>query len=249
MNTRNIWLVLATTWFAANVTAGGTHAGGHGHDASNIGEPGQATKVSRTVEIDMTDAMRFVPGTVAVNQGETIRFVVKNSGRLKHELVMGTVKELKAHQDLMKKFPDMEHADGNMLAVEPGRAGELIWLFSKAGTVNFACLQPGHYDAGMKGMFEITRTTATTEPNKTTGANMPVNRDMAQGEVRKIDKDARKITIKHGDITNLGMPPMTMVFRVKDVALLEKSKVGDQVQFKAAIEGGALVLIDMQTLM
>ncbi len=163
MKTRNIWMVLATTWFAANAVASGTHAGEHEHDASNIGGPGKATKVSHTIEIDMSDTMRFVPSEATVNQGETIRFVIKNSGQLKHEFVMGTAKELKAHYDLMKKFPNMEHADDNMLSVAPGRTGELIWLFGKAGKVNFACLQPGHFDAGMKGVFEITRTKAAVK--------------------------------------------------------------------------------------
>ncbi len=239
-------VALTAACFAAVAVAGGSHAGGHGHDASDIGQTGQVARVSRTIQVDMTDGMRFIPDKVAVTQGETIRFVIKNSGQLKHEFVMGTAKELKAHYDLMKKFPNMEHADDNMLTVAPGRTGELIWLFGKAGVVDFACLQPGHYDAGMKGVFEIARTAAATEPNKTTEAKMPVTQDMAQGEIRKIDKDAKKITLKHGDITNLGMPPMTMVFRVKDVALLEKSKVGDKVRFKAVIEGGTLIVVDMQ---
>ena len=61
---------------------------------------------------------------------------------------------------------------------------------------------------------------------------------MSEGEVRKIDKDAGKITLKHGEIKNLGMPPMTMVFRVKDPTLLDQVKVGDKVQFVAEKAGG-----------
>jgi Cu/Ag efflux protein CusF len=57
--------------------------------------------------------------------------------------------------------------------------------------------------------------------------------DMADGEVRKVDKKAAKLTIKHGEIKNLDMPPMTMVFQVKDTALLARVKAGDKVRFKA----------------
>jgi Cu/Ag efflux protein CusF len=65
---------------------------------------------------------------------------------------------------------------------------------------------------------------------------------MADGEVRKIDKDAGKITLKHGPIKSLDMPPMTMVFQVKDRALLDKVKAGDKVQFTAEQNAGAYVV-------
>ena len=133
--------------------ASGTHAGGHGTEA--IGKPGVAGKVSRTVQIDMSDAMRFTPDTVKVRKGETIRFVVKNSGQLKHEFNLGTDKDLKEHHELMKKFPEMEHDEPNIASVAPGQTGEVIWQFTKAGTVSFACLHPGHYDAGMKGAVKV----------------------------------------------------------------------------------------------
>ena len=70
--------------------------------------------------------------------------------------------------------------------------------------------------------------------------------DMAKGEIRKVDIDSKKITIKHGEIKNLDMPGMTMVFQVKDPALLEKAKVGDKVLFKAEKSGGALVVTDIK---
>jgi Cu(I)/Ag(I) efflux system periplasmic protein CusF len=62
---------------------------------------------------------------------------------------------------------------------------------------------------------------------------------LSEGEIRKIDRDAQKITIRHGPITNLSMPPMTMVFQVKDTALLDKAKAGDKVRFAAEQSGGA----------
>lgn len=65
---------------------------------------------------------------------------------------------------------------------------------------------------------------------------------LTEGEVRKIDKDARKITLKHGELKNLGMPPMTMVFQVTDPALLDKVKVGDKVKFSAEKAGSGFAV-------
>lgn len=115
---------------------------------------------TRTINVDMTDGMRFTPADIKVKQGETVRFVVKNSGQLKHELVLGTEKELKEHYEAMKKNPEMEHADPNMVTLAAGKSGEIVWQFTKAGKVDFACLQPGHYDAGMKGAVTVAKTAA-----------------------------------------------------------------------------------------
>lgn len=130
-------------------------AGDHEHESDAIGKPGVAAKVSRTVEVDMADTMRFSFSNLSVKQGETIRFVVSNSGKVKHEMVLGTEKELKEHAELMKKNPEMEHADDNMVTVAPGKTGEIIWQFTKAGKVDYACLQPGHFEAGMKGFVTV----------------------------------------------------------------------------------------------
>ena len=143
-------LVLSTSAMAA-----GSHAGGHGEAA--IGKPGMASKVTRTVQVDMKDDMRFHVDTFKAKRGETIRFVIKNSGALKHEMVLGTEKDLKDHYEVMKKNPEMEHAEPNMVTLAPGKTGEIIWQFTKAGKVDFACLQPGHYDAGMKGMVHVSK--------------------------------------------------------------------------------------------
>ncbi|MBC7954932.1 MAG: copper-binding protein [Cytophagales bacterium] len=62
------------------------------------------------------------------------------------------------------------------------------------------------------------------------------------GEVRKVDMDAKKITLKHAEIKNLGMPGMTMVFQVKDPAMLEKVKAGDKVRFTAEKINGAFTV-------
>ena len=156
-------LLLALTPLVA--FASGNHAGGHAHGTTVIGQVGKTSEVTRTIQVEMLDTMRFNPGSFAVNQGETIRFLVKNAGKLKHEFVLGTKKDLDAHYEVMKKFPNMEHADDNMLSVAPGQTGEMTWKFSRAGTVHVACLHPGHYDAGMKAEVVVTARKAAKSKN------------------------------------------------------------------------------------
>jgi uncharacterized cupredoxin-like copper-binding protein len=151
---------IASTMLSTTTTAlahGDEHQGhdGHAHKTASIGVAGDASAVSRTVEVEMSDAMRFTPSNFSVKRGETIRFVVKNSGNVKHEFNLGTEAALKEHYALMLKFPEMEHSDPNVASVEPGKTGEVIWKFTKAGTVSFACLHPGHYEAGMKGVIKV----------------------------------------------------------------------------------------------
>lgn len=153
MKFNHIIATLAVSFLASAAFAGGNHAGGH--DDAAIGKPGVASKITRTVNVDMRDDMKFHADIFDVKQGETIRFVAKNSGKVKHEMVLGTAKDLKDHYEVMKKNPEMEDADANMVTVAPGKTGEIIWQFTKSGKVDFACLQPGHYDAGMKGMVKV----------------------------------------------------------------------------------------------
>ena len=166
MKSRNILIAIPAVFLAMSgmsAMAAGKHAGGHDDEA--VGKPGVASKVSRTITLDMTDDMRFHAPDVAAKQGETIRFIVKNSGKVKHEMVLGTAKDLKDHYEVMKKNPEMEHADANMVTVAPGKSGEIIWQFTKAGKVDFACLQPGHYDAGMKGRVNVAGGKTQTKGN------------------------------------------------------------------------------------
>ena len=86
----------------------------------------------------------------------------------------------------------------------------------------------------------------TTAPAIATQASSAAAGTMTEGEVRKVDKESKKITLKHGEIKNLEMPGMTMVFQVKDPAMLDMVKQGDKVQFKAERAGGALVITDIQ---
>lgn len=152
-------LAVAALCLSGAAFAGGNHAGGHGHDEaeSAIGKPGTAAKAARTITVEMSDTMRYSPADIQVKQGETVRFVIKNVGKVKHELSLGTEKELLEHLEQMKKFPDMEHDEPSKVTLAPGKQGEIIWQFTKAGTVNFACLMPGHYEAGMKGAVRVSR--------------------------------------------------------------------------------------------
>lgn len=142
-------IVLATS----AAFASGNHAGGH--DESTPGEPGIAANVTRTIQVDAADNMRFTPENVTAKKGETIRFVIKNSGQVPHEFSLGTEKELKEHYEVMKKFPGMEHEEANKISLKPGQKGEVIWRFTKTGVVHFACLHVGHYEAGMKGQVKV----------------------------------------------------------------------------------------------
>lgn len=130
------------------------------YDASKVedtdfGREGDPKKASRIIKVDMRDSMRFKPASIVVKRGETVRFVVHNDGKLLHEMVLGTVEEIRKHSELMKKFPEMEHADPHMAHVKPGATGEIVWQFTKAGDFQFACLQPGHFEAGMVGKVSV----------------------------------------------------------------------------------------------
>ena len=161
-------LALVTTLLVA-ATVAGSPAWGHG-DASGrksppstakaveeqpFGRPGDPKKVTRTIRIDMVDTMHFHPGNLRVKQGETIRFVVANKGKVLHEMVIGTMKELKEHAELMKKHPGMEHDEPYMAHVEPGKTGTIVWQFTKAGEFHYACLIAGHMEAGMVNRITV----------------------------------------------------------------------------------------------
>ncbi len=157
--------------------AGGDHAGEHGmsggqamehqegsHDMDSMshesheaaaGQPGDPANVSRTIDVAMEDTMRFTPDQLTFKAGETVRFVVHNNGKIRHEMVIGSVDELKEHASMMRTDPTMQHAESNMVSLAPGEQGDVIWQFSNAGTFDFACLVPGHLEAGMTGKIEV----------------------------------------------------------------------------------------------
>jgi uncharacterized cupredoxin-like copper-binding protein len=125
-------------------------------EQTDWGIAGDPKQVTRTIRIDMRDTMRFSPELITVKKNETIRFEVLNAGKVLHEMVIGTRKELDTHAEMMKKHPNMEHDEAYMAHVDPGKKGEIVWLFNREGEFDFACLIPGHYEAGMRGKIRVT---------------------------------------------------------------------------------------------
>lgn len=137
----------------------GAGPAGHGHDeAFSAGEPGDAKKPARVVQITMREGdgkMMFVPAKVEVRRGEQIKFLIRNNGELDHEFVLATTKENLKHAEAMKKNPDMEHDDPNAKRVAPKKTDEIVWKFTKAGSFEYGCLIPGHREAGMIGTVVV----------------------------------------------------------------------------------------------
>jgi uncharacterized cupredoxin-like copper-binding protein len=135
------------------------HGPSHGGSAAQVetpfGRTGDPRRVARTVDIRMSDDMRFTPAHLTVREGETVRLRVRNAGRVMHELVLGTREELDAHAELMRKHPGMEHDEPYMAHVTPGARGEIVWQFTRAGDFHYGCLVPGHFEAGMRGRVTV----------------------------------------------------------------------------------------------
>ncbi|MDV6340172.1 plastocyanin/azurin family copper-binding protein [Nitrosomonas sp. Is35] len=110
----------------------------------DIGRLGDADKVSRIIKLTQVDNM-FLPAEVKVSEGETIRFVVKNGGNHPHEMLLGSMAELKKVANMRRMYPDKEHSEAHLLQLEPGEQKELIWQFTRVGTIDFACPLPGHF--------------------------------------------------------------------------------------------------------
>ena len=139
----------------AGYTETQAHAGAHAHQQADAGRPGDSQQVSRSIAVDMDDNMRFTPSNLDFKTGETIRFQIRNAGNIRHEMVIGSINELQEHAQMMRKNPGMQHSEANMISLAPGESGELIWQFSRAGQFDFACLVPGHLEAGMTGKIAV----------------------------------------------------------------------------------------------
>lgn len=133
----------------------------HGNKADVIKEQkpwgiaGDAKDVRRTITVRMTDDMKLTPNHIEVREGETLRIRAVNAGAVMHEIVIGTREELAAHAELMKKHPGMQHDEPYMAHVPPGKQGDVVWLFNRAGDFEFACLIAGHFEAGMRGTLRV----------------------------------------------------------------------------------------------
>jgi uncharacterized cupredoxin-like copper-binding protein len=132
---------------------------GHSHSGYSAGEPGDAKKPARIVPVTMKETsdgkMLYFPSSIDVKRGEQVRFVITNAGELPHEFVLASTDDNLKHAELMKKYPEMEHDDPNSKTLQPKQKAEIVWRFTKAGTFEFACLIPGHREAGMLGGVKV----------------------------------------------------------------------------------------------
>tara|TARA_R110000772_G_scaffold252851_3_gene368367 strand:- start:1982 stop:2524 length:543 start_codon:yes stop_codon:yes gene_type:complete len=140
-----------------------THSGGHRSDAGHsLGEAAATDAATRTIAISMIETddgrMLFEPGSIEVLPGETVRFVISNDGMIEHEFVFNTTAEIIVHKEEMitEAAHDMPHDTDNAITLQPGESGDLAWTFASAGVFEFACLIPGHYEAGMFGPLVVT---------------------------------------------------------------------------------------------
>ncbi len=148
--------VLSPVW--AHGTSHASHSAPVIKEQQAWGIAGEPGAVTRTIVVTMGDDMRFQPGQLRVKRGETIRFRVRNTGKLMHEFVLGTQEENHKHAELMLKFPNMEHDAPYMAHVAPGKHADMVWHFNRAGTFYFACLIAGHYQSGMVGTIVVEKT-------------------------------------------------------------------------------------------
>ncbi len=128
------------------------------HDGFSFGSPADASDADRVIELDANDDFTFSPAEIAVSAGETITFVITNTGNLPHDFTLGdqhTQDEHAAEMAAMMADGGMAHDDPNAVIVDPGETKELTWHFSEAGTFIIGCHQPGHYDAGMVGSVNV----------------------------------------------------------------------------------------------
>ena len=126
----------------------------HAHETYSAGEPGDAAKPARTIEIELSE-MTYEPIRIEVKRGEQIRFVLRNAGTEDHEFLLATTAENLKHAEVMKKHPHMEHDDPNGVRIAPRKSAEILWRFTKRGAFKYACLIPNHRDYGMVGHVTV----------------------------------------------------------------------------------------------
>ena len=133
-------------------------ASAHGNHTFAAGEPGDPKKPFRVVEVLMTDGpgtMAYAPDRLEIKKGEQIKFVLRNVGTVDHEFLINSFANNAKHKKEMEKHPDMAHDEPNGARLKPRETADILWRFTKAGTFEFACLIPGHYETGMKGTFIV----------------------------------------------------------------------------------------------
>lgn len=128
------------------------------HGSFAAGDPGDPAKPARVIEMNMLEGkgtMSYMPNRIEVTKGEQIRFVISNAGELDHEFMLDSIENNAKHKAAMEKNPEMEHDDPNGRRLEPQGTSEVLWKFDTVGSFEFACLIPGHYEAGMHGVVVV----------------------------------------------------------------------------------------------
>jgi uncharacterized cupredoxin-like copper-binding protein len=154
------WALVA----AAAPTLSAELARGHGETAHNgsgtDGVPGKASEADRTVQIDARD-VAFSIKQIRVHPGETVRFVVRNLGKQRHEFVIASHAGHLEHRAMMRTMPNMKMGDeANAVELEPGETKELVWKFGRDADIEFACDLPGHAELGMRGAINVEGSTS-----------------------------------------------------------------------------------------
>jgi uncharacterized cupredoxin-like copper-binding protein len=126
-----------------------------GHDDDAFGRAADPRKAQRTIRVQMLDSLEFSPSEITVKMGEVVRFQVVNKGKHVHEMVLGTMKGLDEHNELMKQFPRMQHDEPNMVQLGAGKSGIMVWQFTRPGDFYFGCLVEDHFDMGMMGTIHV----------------------------------------------------------------------------------------------
>ena len=149
-------IAFLSSLFCHSAFAGGTHGECHRHEME-IGKPG-TKHINRSVTVKMFETeygMIFKPNFLKFEIGQTVKINLINKGELQHEFVMDTEDGILKHKIEMENMPDMDHNDHNSLRLNPNEKGEILWTFSNSGVFEFACLIPGHYEAGMHGKLLV----------------------------------------------------------------------------------------------
>lgn len=148
-------ILLATGVFGPGHTPG-RHLGLQNDPAPAVGTPADPAAANREIAVSASDAMTFEPQAIRVSAGETVTFVVMNTGRLVHEFTLGDAAMQQEHRDAMEHMPaGMAHDTSNSITIQPGATERLTWRFGEAGRLEFACHTPGHQEAGMRGDITI----------------------------------------------------------------------------------------------
>jgi uncharacterized cupredoxin-like copper-binding protein len=149
---RGIWLA------SAPAAADGANARQTHGQTYSAGEPGDAVKPARIVQVTMTEAdgkMLFIPSSIEIKKDEQVKFILRNNGGLDHEFILATTAKNLKHAESMKKNPDMEHDDPNGMRLAPKKTDQIVWRFTQVGVFEYSCLIPGHREAGMIGTIVV----------------------------------------------------------------------------------------------